>query len=118
MNNVKILSAVAAFLSTNEDGSVNWERTLGGIRAQLQAEISANAERDVQVEAALDSLYDTLAPGSSLPTPTVVQTVAASLAGGKLQEQIRIAGEVDDYLKRSTRFVSKRGRSGGLFRIG
>lgn len=118
MNNVKILSAVISFITSNEDGSVNWERTLGGIRSQLEAEILANAERDVKIEEALDSLYDTLEPGSSLPTPTVVQTVAASLAGGKLAEQVRIAGEVDDYLKRSTRFVSKRGRSGGLFRIG
>jgi hypothetical protein len=117
MNTNKILASVASFI-VSDNGSINWEGTLGRIRSQLEAEISANAERDVQIEAALDSLYDMLPPGAPLPTPTVVQTVAAALAGGNLAEQVRLAAEVDDYLKRSTRFVSKRGRSGGLFRIG
>ena len=118
MSSIKILSIVASFIVTNDDGSINWKSTLAGLRSKMEEEILANAEKDMHIEAALDSLYDAMPPGSSLPTPTAVQTVAASLAGGNLAEQVRIAADVEEYLKRSPRFVAKRGRSGGLFRIG
>ena len=73
---------------------------------------------DSLIEVALDSIYDSMDPGTGLPTPVVVQTVSASLANGNLQEQIAFTAKVEDFLSRTNRFISKRGRSGGLFRIG
>ena len=118
MNNKKILSAVSQFLVLDNDGSVDWEGTLGSIQAQMEMELVENQESDSSIEAALDSVYDSMDPGIGLPTPVVVQTVSAALANGNLQEQILFAGKVEDFLSRTNRFVSKRGRSGGLFRIG
>ena len=113
----KILSHLSAFIVLDNEGSTDWDSTLSGIRSQMELEILENGESDGKIEAALDSIYDSLDPGIGLPTPVVVQTVSASLAGGNLQEQISISAKVEDFLARTERFVSKRGRSGGLFRI-
>jgi hypothetical protein len=118
MNNAKILSAVSAFIVLDNAGSVDWEGTLGSIQAQMEMELVENRESDLKIEAALHSIYDSMDPGIGLPTPVVVQAVSASLAGGNLQGQILFAAKVEDFLGRTNRFVSKRGRSGGLFRIG
>ena len=116
--NKNILSAVSAFVSFANDGSVDWDLTLAGIRGQMQIEMEENRKGDEQIEVGLDAIYDSLPVGTGLPTPMVVQTVSASLAGGNIQDQIAWTGKVENFLARTNRFVSKRGRSGGLFRIG
>lgn len=117
-NMINILGSLSAFIVRTEDGSVNWESTLEAIQGQIVRELEENSKTDGVIEGALDSLYDSLPVGTGLPTPMVVQTVSASLAGGNIQAQIAWTAKVEDYLARSQRFVSKRGRSGGLFRIG
>lgn len=118
MSTTNILSAVSALIVRDSAGSVQWETTLGAIRSAMESEIAANLESDGKIEGALDSLYDSVPVGTGLPGPTVTQTVAASLAGGNLAQQIAWVAKIEDYLSRSPRFVSKRGRSGGLFRVG
>lgn len=115
---IKILAAVSSFIVRDSSGGVQWESTLAGIKGAMLTELATSAETDKRIEEALDSLYDSVPVGTGLPGPTVVQTVAASLAGGNLAEQIRLVAEIEGYLTRSPRFVSKRGRSGGLFRVG
>lgn len=116
--NKNILNVVSSFVSFSNDGSVDWDLTLAGIRAQMQIEMEENQKGDEQIEVGLDTIYDSLPAGTGLPTPMVVQTVSASLAGGNIQEQISWTGKVEDFLARTNRFVAKKGRSGGLFRIG
>ena len=113
-----IMSTVSSFVSFSNDGSVDWDNTLTSIRAQMEMEIEANQKSDGEIEVGLDTIYDSLPAGTGLPTPMVVQTVSASLAGGNIQDQIAWTGKVENFLARTNRFVSKRGRSGGLFRIG
>ena len=115
--NVSILSAVSAFIVRASDGSVNWDNTLSAIRNGIAAEMEENRKDDGEIEKGLDAIYDALPAGTGLPTPMVVQTVAASLSGGDIEAQIEWAAKVTDYLTRTNRFVSKRGRSGGLFRV-
>ena len=114
----KILSTVSAFVVLTNDGSVNWDSTLAGIRGQMEIEIEENRKGDLEIERGLDAIYDSLPVGTGLPTPMVVQTVSASMANGNIEAQIELVAKVEDFLKRTNRFVSKRGRSGGLFRIG
>ena len=113
-----ILSSVSAFVVLTNEGSVVWDSTLAGIRGQMQIEMEENSKSDGEIEVGLDSLYDSLPVGTGLPTPMVVQTVSASLASGNIQAQIAWTAKVEDFLGRTNRFISKRGRSGGLFRIG
>jgi hypothetical protein len=113
-----ILSTVSSFVSFSNDGSVDWDITLSSIQTQMQMEMKENQEMDSLIETALHSIYDSMDPGIGLPTPVVVQTVSASLANGNLQEQIAFTAKVEDFLSRTNCFISKRGRSGGLFRIG
>lgn len=117
-NAAKILAAVSSLVVRDSSGGVQWDRTLSAIRAQMEMEMEANRQNDARIEASLDSIYDNLPPGTGLPRPVVVQTVAAALSGGNLAEQVRLAGEIEDFLTRSPRFVAKKGRSGGLFRVG
>lgn len=113
-----VLSAVSALIVRDSAGSVQWDSTLGAIRSAMESEIAANRESDVKIEAQLDVIYDSVPAGTGLPTPMVVQTVAASLAGDNLIERVAWAAKVYDFLSRTNRFVSKKGRSGGLFRVG
>ena len=113
-----IISTVSHLLSNNSNGGIDWEVSLLSIRMQMEVEMCEKREWDVKIENSLDAIYDSMDPGVGLPTPVVVQTASANLAEGNLQEQIRIASLVEDFLQRTNRFVSKRGRSGGLFRIG
>lgn len=115
---INILGSLSAFIVRTEDGSVNWDSTLEAIQGQILRELEENGKSDGVIEGSLDSLYNAVPAGTGLPTPMVVQTVAASLAGGNIASQVEWAGKVSDYLSRSQRFVSKRGRSGGLFRVG
>lgn len=113
-----IMSTVSSFVSFANDGSVDWDLTLTSIRAQMEMEIEENRKSDGEIEVGLDAIYDSLPVGTGLPTPMVVQTVSASLAGGNIQAQIAWTAKVENFLERTNRFVSKRGRSGGLFRVG
>lgn len=112
-----ILAAVSHLVSVLPDGSPDWETSLGNIQRAIQAELEANRALDGRIEAELDKVFDKVPAGTGLPTPMVVQAVAAELSGGDFAQQAELAGKVTAYLERSKRFVSKRGRSGGLFRV-
>lgn len=113
-----ILSTVSAFVALTNEGSVDWDITLSAIQTQIQIEMEENRKGDCEIEGAMDAIFDQVPAGTGIPTPMVVQTVSASLANGNIQSQIAWSGKVEDFLSRTNRFVSKRGRSGGLFRVG
>jgi hypothetical protein len=118
MSKNTILNAVSSFIASAADGSVDWDRTLADIKLAVCAELEASKANDAKIESALDSLFDMVPSGTGVPSPAVVQAVASSLAEGNFARQLEWVPQVESYLLRSPRFVSKRGRSGGLFRIG
>lgn len=114
----KVLAAVSSFLVFNTDGSVNWERSSTAIRNAVEGEIAENRGYDTAIEQALDRLFDKIPAGTGVRTPLAVQAVSAELCGGDIMQMTEFSAKVEDYLNRSGRFVGKRGRSGGLFRVG
>lgn len=113
----KVLSALKGFVAFNADGSLDWEGTASAIQGQLLSEIEESRKNDGLIEGALDALYDKLPAGTGLPTPMVVNAVASELCGGNIIAMAEFTNLVSEYLDRNHRFQSKRGRSGGLFRI-
>lgn len=116
-DNKKILAALKDFVVFASDGSLDWEITGEAIRQQLLSDIELSRKSDAVIEAALDALYDKLPVGTGIPTPMVANAVASELSGGNLIAMAEITGKVTDFLDRCPRFQSKRGRSGGLFRV-
>lgn len=114
---VRILSAVSSFVKYHDDGSLDHEGTAMALLAQIEGEIEASRAYDVQISAALHTLYDKIPAGTALPTPTVIQAVAGELSEGDLVRMIELSAKVEDFVKRSPHFTSKRGRSGGLSRV-
>jgi hypothetical protein len=114
----KILGAVGSFLTYFTDGSVNWEVSISTIQNAVESELREARAYDETISAALDKLYDAAPAGSSFPTPMVVSLVASELAGGNMARMAELTPLVVAFVERSPRFQSKRGRSGGLFRIG
>ena len=113
----KVLSAVVSLLAFNEDGTVNWEVSGEVLFSAINAEVEEARKHDAAISAALDSLFDRVPAGTRLPTPMVCQAIAGELSGGDLVKMAELSGMVADYLERSSRFESKRGRSGGLARL-
>lgn len=112
----KVLSAVASYLAFNEDGTVDWEISGEKLFAQINSEVEESRQYDTAISEALDRLFDRVPAGTRLPTPMVCQAVAGELSGGDLSKMVELGNLVSDFLDRSTRFDSKRGRSGGLAR--
>lgn len=114
----KMLSNLADFIVYFADGSLNAEATGSAVCAALEAELHEARRHDTAIEAALDRLFDTVPVGTRLPTPVVTQTVAGELAAGNIAAMVTLGPVVAAFIARSPRFESKRGRSGGLTRIG
>ena len=113
----KILNAVSGLLSYNNDGSVNWETSFTTIQNAVEGEIRENLSYDAAISAALDRLFNKLPAGTRVKTDIAVQACAADLCGGDILQMVEVSARIENFLERSSRFVSKRGRSGGLFRV-
>lgn len=115
--NTKLLSALADVI-VYVNGEVDWDSTFGGIKSAISKEIADNRAHDTAISAALNRLYDNAPAGSSFPTPMVVQSVAGEIANGNFALAMTLAPMVENFIRRSPSFEAKRGRAGGLRRIG
>ncbi|NDB82602.1 MAG: hypothetical protein EB127_07660 [Alphaproteobacteria bacterium] len=117
--------SIFGFLKTAEvvsfcaDGSVDWETTLSTIQNKVESEIAESAERDYVIEATLTELFNKLPEGGSLPRPIAVSLTVSKVLGNtdNLVAMADWTGHVNDYLDRTTKFIGKRGRNGGLFKV-
>lgn len=114
----KSLLSVLADVINYSNGEVEWVSTFAAIREAVDAEIAESRAHDAAISAALDRLFDGAPAGASFPTPMVVQSVAGEIAGGNFAVAMTLAPLVEAYIRRSPRFEAKRGRSGGLRRVG
>ena len=114
----KVLSSLSGFIVYANDGSVDWNATIPAIQNAVESELNEARAYDETISAALDKLYDAAPAGSSFPTPMVVSLVASELAGGNMARMVELTPLVAAFVDRSPRFQPKRGRSGGLFRVG
>ena len=114
----KIVASLSDVLVFAADGSVKWEDSFAAIQNAVEAELEENRSFDSTVCGALDQFFDTVPANVGVAAPFVIQAVSAQLSGGNFLVAAEYAKKVSEYLDRSTRFVSKRGRNGGLFRIG
>lgn len=112
-----ILNTISSMIVSN-NGIVDWDITLDNIKSQLVKEIEESQKSDSLIEKELNELFDMVPAGTGVPSPAVVQAVSSNLAGGNFAKQLEFVPMVESFLGRTNRFVSKRGRSGGLFRIG
>jgi len=112
-----ILSALSNYVSYS-NGEVDWDNTMLVIQQTLESEFATSRENDSLLEAALDRLFDRVPVGTSIPTPIAVQTAASEVAGGDFNKMQSLMPSCEALIARSPRFQSKRGRNGGLFRIG
>lgn len=108
----------ANLVSLTATGEVDWDTTLTAIQGKVETEIAESAERDAVIEAALFGIFDKLPPGGSLPRPLAVSLAVNEVvgSGGGILAMTEYTNHVNDYLDRTTKFVGKRGRNGGLFR--
>lgn len=116
--------SVLSFLSSlslvvrDASGEVDLEATAEKVKFDLSMEVEATRELDVQIERELDTLFNEVGAGKGVPTPFAVSRVATRIGGDDLDSVMALQVSVEDYLKRSPRFESRRGRNGGLFRKG
>jgi hypothetical protein len=115
---MSILTKVQAFISYSSNGEVNWEESMESLRAQLHLEVEEARENDRKFEEALDRLFDRVPHGTPIPTPIAVQTATAEVAGGDFSKLQELMPACESFVERSPRFQGKRGRNGGLFRVG
>lgn len=113
-----VLSALASVIAYNADGSVDMDTTLLQVQVAITTELEAARANDAAFEAALDALFDTLTPGKGVPTPFAVRHACAAVANGNVERELELTPLCQAFVARSPRFEAKRGKSGGLFRIG
>lgn len=108
----------AELVSLTAEGGIDWETTLTTIQAKVEGEIAESSERDYVIETKLEELFAKLPPGGSLPRPLAVSMVVNEVVGntGNILAMTEWTGHVNDYLDRTSKFVGKRGRNGGLFK--
>lgn len=99
------------------NGAIDEGATAAAVVARLREEAVMSAHLDGAISACLDTLFDRIPAGTSLPTPMVVQTVTAEITGGNLAQYVEVSKKVEAFLDTCPRFESKRGRSGGLRRL-
>ena len=117
--------SIFGFLKTAEviaftaQGEVDWETTLSTVQNKVESEIAEAAERDSVIEATLMDLFNKLPDGGSLPRPIAVSLTVSKVLGNtdNLVAMADWTGHVNDYLDRTTKFIGKRGRNGGLFKV-
>jgi hypothetical protein len=114
----KVLSSLSGIVSFLSDGSVDWDATIPAIRNAVESELNEARAHDGKISAALDKLYDASPIGSSYRTDMVVSTIAGELSAGNLSAMASLMPLVEAFIERSPRFQAKRGRSGGLSRVG
>lgn len=108
----------ADLVSFHTDGSIDWEVTSVNIQCVVDQEVSDCAESDYKIENALNEIFDQLPSGSHIPSPLAVNLVVSKIApAGDIPAMTEATNQVNDYLERSTKFVGKRGRNGGLTRV-
>jgi dihydrodipicolinate synthase/N-acetylneuraminate lyase len=113
----KILSILvgAGVVSFNADGSIDLSATAEKVKGLIQKEQEENLVLDTKIEAALDTVFDTLGM-DTVPSPTLTAMAAVSLAGNNPAMIPSFQASIAEYLGRSARFVGKRGRNGGIVR--
>ena len=114
----KVLSSLSGFIVYANDGSVDWDATIPAIRNAVESELNEARAHDASISAALDKLYDASPAGASYRTDMVVSTIAGELSAGNLSAMATLLPVVEAFIERSPRFQSKRGRNGGLSRVG
>ena len=114
----KVLSLLSDLVTFAADGSLDAAATANAVIATLEAELREARKYDAAIAAALDRLFDGLPPGTRLPTPVAAQTVAGEVAAGNVALMVALVPVVAAFIARSPRFEAKRGRNGGLTRIG
>jgi hypothetical protein len=103
----------------NTDGSVDWDVTSENIRCVVDQEVFNCAEADSKIETALNEVFNQLPDGAHIPSPLAVNLVVSKIAiPGDITSMTEATNQVNAYLERSTKFVGKRGRNGGLTRVG
>lgn len=113
-----LLSAIASLITYNQDGSVDLDATGLAVQVALATELEAARANDAAFEVALDRLFDSRPAGKPIPTPFAVQTAATEVAGGDVDKLLELIPLCEAFVKRSPRFEARRGKTGGLFRIG
>lgn len=115
-----LLSSLASLslIAHNQDGSVDMDTTALQVQVALAAELEAARANDQAFECALDRLFDSRPEGRSIPTDFAVQTAATEVAAGDVDKVLELIPLCEAFVKRSPRFEAKRGRNGGLFRVG
>lgn len=108
----------AEVVSLTTEGGIDWEVTLATIQAKVESELAESAERDYVIETKLNEVFAKLPAGGSLPRPLAVSMVVNDVVGGtgNIAAMTEWTNHVNDYLDRTTKFVGKRGRNGGLFK--
>lgn len=109
---------VKAGVVVNGSNGIDLDATMGKLKAALYAELEAQAGTDAKIEAALDTLFDGVEAGKAIPTDACIGKVANDLAGGDILAVAEWTVAVRDFLSRSARFTGKRGRNGGVIRVG
>lgn len=113
----KILSVLvnAGVVSFGADGSIDLSATGENVKAAIAKEQEENQVVDSRIEAALDSVFDTLGT-DIVPAPTLTAMAAVSLAGNHPASIPTWQSSIADYLGRTARFQGKRGKGGGIVR--
>lgn len=119
---ISLLSVLSglSLVAFNNDGSVDTDSTNLNIQLHLQGELDSRREVNAQIEQELDLFFNSKVsdPNRGVPTGMVTNQVAMNLSGGDLDKGMEIAALVEEFIKTSPRFESRRGRNGGLFRVG
>jgi hypothetical protein len=112
-----VLSSVSQFITYLDDGEIDWDTTFFNFQSYVLFEMELLRDNDQKIETALDQLFDQVTPGNAIPVPIVVSTIANKVADGDVSKATELTHVVHDFLERSKRFSSRRGRNGGLVRL-
>lgn len=119
---VSLLSVLSglSLVAFNGDGSIDSDTTNLNIQLHLQGELDSRKEIFTQISQEIHNFFDLRVNPSStkgVPTSMVVNEVAMRIANGDLDKCLETAALVEEFIKNSPDFDSRRGRNGGLFRI-
>ena len=113
-----ILKVLTSYLVYATDGNVDVDSTMSNVQAELQLDLERVAEQDRQFASIINRIFDNHTGDRGIPTKWLCGKVAAIVAQGDDEREKVLIGEVASFIERSPRFDAKRGKTGGLFRVG
>ena len=113
---MSFLKSVTNFVVYGADGNLDVDNTVENIRKAVIADLEAKGVKDQEIETTLNDVFARLNV-DVYPTPQVISIAAATMVGSDLTRMAEVSDEIRDYLDRTNKFVSVRGRKGGLKKL-